>query len=179
PLSWEPRIFPRPCLTSKYCWWLVVMGRLEPGVSLEEANAQLSVISRAAMGTAIYPGMPAKERQQFLARKLMAQSGATGFSFLRFRFNNPLAVLMILVSLVLLIACANLASLLLARATARQKEITVRLAIGAGRWRLIRQMLTESLLLSTAGGLLGALLASGLSKFLERFFSLGQEPILL
>ncbi len=135
-------------------YWLEMMGRLRPGVSASQAQAALAgQFHQFAEGTA----SNAKEKADLPA--LWLQEGAGGLDSLRRRYSQPLYVLMAMVGLILIIACANIANLLLARSTARQREIAVRLSLGAGRLRVMRQLLTESLLLSLAGGVSGMLVA--------------------
>ena len=139
--------------------WLHVFGRLRPGVSLERAQADANVIFR--QGLAAYYGSVADAtmRRNFLDQRLRLKPAATGASALRGSFAEPLVVLLGAAGLVLLIACSNLGNLLLARTTARHREMAVRLALGAGRGRLVRQLLTESLCLAMGGGLVGLALA--------------------
>jgi predicted permease len=135
-------------------WWIVSAGRLKPGISVAAAESQLTSMFAYNLLHAERP--IAKSEDQPAIRLLPAQTGLTG---LRFRISTMLYVLMIAVAILLLIGCANLAGLLLARAAARQKEMAVRLAVGAARVRLVRQLLTESITLSLMGGALGILLA--------------------
>ncbi len=160
PMSLQPRVALLPGLTSllesKEIFWVQVMGRLKPGVSEAQAQAALAV----TFSQALKETLPARSREGVPRFKLL--SGERGYETLRTTFAKPLSVLLSMAGLVLLLACVNLANLLLARATARQREIQIRSALGAGRGRIVRQVFTESMLLAGIGGIAGILLGYGL-----------------
>jgi putative ABC transport system permease protein len=163
-------------------WWFSMMGRLKPGVTVEQADARMKVLSQPLFGAVVPQDWPAKYQDMFRKYTFAIFPGATGTAGrygLRGRYSLPLKILMFIVGLVLLIACANIASLLLARSAARQKEISVRLALGASRRRLIRQVLTESIVLSGLGAILGVLFARWGSALLVRFVSTQQNQVFL
>ncbi|MGH9474299.1 MAG: ABC transporter permease [Terriglobales bacterium] len=139
--------------------WLQVIGRMKPGVTLQQAQANAATIFAQSVKEQAAQDNDANDRRDILGQKLQLSSAANGTSSVRGQFHDPLLALFALVGLVLLLAVVNLASLLLARGAARQKEVGVRLALGAGRGRVIKQLLTESVLLALIGGALGVLLA--------------------
>ena len=164
--------------------WLQVMGRLRPEANATRARAEMDVIflqelAEMAERQASRSGSKwtEAERRSFLDRHIELQPGAAGWTPLGDMFKKPLYILMIVIGLAQLIACANVANLLLARAVARRKEIAVRLAIGAGRFRLIRQLLTESLLLTFMGAALGLLFAQWSAHLLLTFLPQYNGPI--
>jgi putative ABC transport system permease protein len=158
-------------------WWLATMGRLKPGWSMERASAQVKTISPGLFEATLPPEFNPEQAKRFLAYRLGAFPAGTGVSDLREDYEDPLWLLLGLAALVLVIASANLANLLLARASAREKEMGMRMAIGASRWRLIRQLLAESLLLAGIGAFLGALLARSLSQLLVASLSTENNPL--
>jgi predicted permease len=168
----------RPRLDGRSNWWLTIIGRLKPGVSFPQAAARLAALSPAIYRAAADTDMPPENLGEFVKAKIELKPAA-GISYLRDQFGGPLLVLMGFTALVLLIACVNIANLLLARAGARHREIAIRLAVGAGRGRLIRQLLTESVVLSLAGAAGGVLLAQWAGPAIVRMISWqGQTPIL-
>ncbi len=153
--------------------WVNVFGRLKPGVSRQQAQASLQPFFHGMLEVEVkekaFNKAAAEIRARFLQNVIVVRPGSQGKPRIRELLAAPLWVLMALTAGVLLIACANVASLLVARAASRQKEIAIRLAIGAGRFRIIRQLLVESLLLSVAGGILGLLLAIWTDRALLAF----------
>jgi predicted permease len=135
--------------------WIHVFGRLKPGVPAAQAQAAANVTFQQGLASFYAKAPTEQSRREFLDQRLRIRQAATGASGVREQFGEPLTLMLVAASLVLLIACANLGNLMLARATARTREFSVRLALGAGRGVLVRQVLTESMLIALAGGVLG------------------------
>ena len=163
--------------------WVQVFARLKPGYTVESARAPLQglfhQIREYEMTLPAAKDWSAFNRDQFMRGTLHLEPAATGYSQLRNNFSTALIVLMCMVGLVLLIACANVANLLIARAFARQKEIAVRLSLGASRGQLVRQLLVESMVLSFTGGAAGVLLAVGMTRGLLALVPTEGNPLLI
>jgi predicted permease len=159
--------------------WLRVIGRPKPGISASQAQARLRTLASPIFEATLPPNLSPEGRDSYLKRTFDTQMAANGLSFLRKDYRQALLVLMAIVGVVLLIACANVANLLLARGAARQREIAIRMALGSGRWRLMRQLLTESMLLSLTGAALGILFAHWGVRLLVGFLSSGQNRVFL
>src|SRR6266508_1069846 len=160
----------RSALDRKDGWFLAAIGRLKPGWSIAKASAHLKALS-PSMFKETLPKYRPEDEKVYLAYTLAAYPAGTGVSNLRGTYESPLWLLLATTALVLLIAFANLANLMLSRATAREREMAVRLAIGASRGRIVRQMLAESLLIAAIGAACGAVLAQWLSRFLVDFLT--------
>ncbi|MDD5544086.1 MAG: ABC transporter permease [Acidobacteriia bacterium] len=177
PLTMQQAIYPGrdllasvPGLQNQYIW-LQAMARLKPGVTLQNAKAAINLAFHQFLQSSLGPGGTPRDRQDYLEQRINLQGGSRGTSTLQAVYGNPLKLLMALVALVLLIACANVGNLLLARGTTRRREFAVRTAIGAGRFRLLQQLLTESLLLALMGACVGLLIAQWADSLLLRLVS--------
>lgn len=178
PICAEPILLgAQSALDQRDGWFLSSFGRLKPGWTPERANAQLSAISPGIFQATLPARYGAEDAKDYLAFRLAAFAAPEGVSALRRAYETPLWLLLGATGLVLLIACANLANLMLARATAREQEVAVRLAIGASRVRIVRQMLAESFLIAFAGAVAGVLLAVWLSRALVAFLSTQGSPL--
>jgi predicted permease len=179
PVCAQPYLESRSLLNSSTSWWLSIIGRLDPAWSVQQVAAHLGSASADIFASTLRPDYPPESVKDYLAMKLTAESSAAGVSMLRETYSDPLRFLLGIAGLVLLITCANLASLMLARTTARERDMAVRLAIGAGRWRLIRLVMGESLVLSIAGAVAGAVLARVLSRGLVAYLNTQDNAVSL
>jgi predicted permease len=182
---WVPMMMGDPrALTSPHWNWFRILGRLQPDVTADRARQPLQVAFTAFRQDSVKAGLFRADEsrariEQFVKTPLRVRSAANGPSSLRDEFERPLWILAIVVGLVLLIACANVANLLIARAAARQREMALRLSIGAGRARLIQQVLIESSLLAIAACVLGALFAIWSAPLIVRLLAPSNEPVRL
>jgi predicted permease len=156
--------------------WLSVLGRLKPGATAEQADVEVQVLWSSFLQSQIAQARE-KDRAGILRQRAAVFPSSDGINPFRYEYARSLLILMGIVGLVLMLACVNLSGLLLARAAARQREISIRLAIGAGRGRLVRQLLTESLLIAAIGGTLGLVLAGWFSERLVALFVNGRSVI--
>jgi putative ABC transport system permease protein len=180
PLCSEPQVHgDQPYTADAMTWWLAVIGRLKPGWTPERTAAQLNSVAPGLLTATLPTGYDAAAREKYLRFTFRVSPAGTGVSELRADFTAPLFVLLGISGLVLLIACANLANLMLARASAREREMALRVTLGASRARLMQQMLVESLMLAAIGAAGGALLARVLSRFVIGFISNEDNPIFL
>jgi len=178
PIGTEPIIRGRESsLDRRSSWWLIMIGRLAPGQTSEQAQSELRSFQPEVRDATMPQDWLADDRKQFLSEPFALMPGGTGVSNLRARYSRPLYVLLGIVGLVLTIACANMANLLLAQSVARRKELAVRLSLGAGRWRLVRQLLVESIMLSTIGALAGLLIARWGSRAIVAMLSTRTQVI--
>jgi len=160
PIMEQPALMPNsPALTDSGISWLLMMGRLRPGVTLAQARSELTAVENRSLLENAKAKEKASVTNNLRETPLQVESGARGFSYYRHLLAGPLFILMAAVVIVLLIVCANLANLMLARASSRGREMSVRMALGANRARLVQQLLTESVILALVGGALGVLLA--------------------
>jgi predicted permease len=166
-------------LTRSDYFWVRVVGRLKAGVTREQASAQLSALSSGMVEATLPSGYNSAALDLYKSYRLTTYPAGKGISSLGETYDTSLWLLLGTTGMVLLIACANIANLMLVRASAREREMAVRLAMGASRWRLIRQLLSEGFVLAGAGAILGLALAAVFSRSLLRFLSTGTDPIQL
>lgn len=166
-------------LDGRSTWWLTVVGRTPPDASLARVRVGLRSLAPGIFEATTPPRFGAEEQQRYRKATFDVKPAPNGVSFVRQQYRTALLTLMAIVALVLLIACANVANLLLARAAVRRREIAIRVALGASRGRIVRQLLTESVLLSVVAALIGLVVAQWASRLLVSFLSPSDAPIFL